>query len=128
MFSFLLILTCLWYEIHIVSFLCPPKNSERAAKRGRVEDVAGASFDEILEAMNYGSRRKLKEVKCMLVILIKQRKGSFWLLKEVILSSPSLCCIINILHYIGPFSIVFFCIFSNLLSILRWKLFCVLVA
>ncbi|XP_038879313.1 general transcription factor 3C polypeptide 3 [Benincasa hispida] len=37
--------------------------SERAAKRGRVEDIPGASFDEILEAMNYGSRRKLKEPK-----------------------------------------------------------------
>uniref|UniRef100_A0A0A0LGB1 General transcription factor 3C polypeptide 3 n=1 Tax=Cucumis sativus TaxID=3659 RepID=A0A0A0LGB1_CUCSA len=37
--------------------------SERAAKRGRVEDISGASFDEILEAMNYGSRRKLKEPK-----------------------------------------------------------------
>lgn len=36
---------------------------ERCAKKARVEDNPGATFEEIMEAMNYGSRRKSKKTK-----------------------------------------------------------------
>ncbi|XP_059668319.1 uncharacterized protein LOC132313533 isoform X2 [Cornus florida] len=38
-------------------------HSEELAKKSRKEDVFGVSFDEIMEAMNYGNRRKSRKSK-----------------------------------------------------------------
>lgn len=36
---------------------------ESAAKKARQEDISGASFDELMEAMNFGGRRKSRKLK-----------------------------------------------------------------
>jgi len=45
-------------------------NSERPTKKARQEDISGASFDEIMEAMNFGGRRKSRKVCNVLMITV----------------------------------------------------------